>query len=191
MVRIFHMEPFSDFFFAFLLAAGKHKLTKTTSGAMRRRAAQLAAYSGPANAQDEGALRQFNTVSIIGPPSLHLFLSFQYPDRGGYVRPHRRYKFIVPIPKVATVFLFLAIAPPHLRAFIACCKMIAAYMALYGVATTLVAVFQCGPDVSVNWMSPGEPGVCIDLPAFWYAQFAVDISACVVMIGLPWWLFAS
>ncbi|KAK7934627.1 hypothetical protein PG985_000122 [Apiospora marii] len=101
------------------------------------------------------------------------------------------YKFIVPIPKIATVFLFLAIAPPHLRAFIACCKMMAAYMVLYCLVTTFAAIFQCGPNVSINWMNPGEPGTCIDLVTFWYAQFAIDISACVMMIGLPWWLFAS
>ncbi|KAK8063252.1 hypothetical protein PG996_007904 [Apiospora saccharicola] len=101
------------------------------------------------------------------------------------------YKFFVPIPKIATVFLLLAIAPPHLRAFIATCKLVAAYMGLYCLATTLVAIFQCGPDVANNWLRMSTEVGCVDLPTFWYAQFAIDISACVIMIGLPWWLFAS
>ncbi|KAK7964400.1 hypothetical protein PG988_011374 [Apiospora saccharicola] len=106
------------------------------------------------------------------------------------ITPHS-YKFFVPIPKIATVFLLLAIAPPHLRAFIATCKLVAAYMGLYCLATTLVAIFQCGPDVANNWLRMSTEVGCVDLPTFWYAQFAIDISACVIMIGLPWWLFAS
>lgn len=89
------------------------------------------------------------------------------------------------------MFLFLAIAPPHLRAFITCCKLVAAYMGLYCLATTFVAIFQCSPDVTNNWLRVTSQSGCVDLVTFWYAQFAIDISACVVMIGLPWWLFVS
>ncbi|KAK8112522.1 hypothetical protein PG984_013048 [Apiospora sp. TS-2023a] len=141
----------------------------------------------PQQTQKLKVLYVYSILSVICPQLLYAATVLTQVS----IYINHSYKFIVPIPKIATVFLFLAIAPPHLRAFIACCKMTAAYMVTYCVVTTFVAIFQCGPDVSINWLSPGKPGYCINLATFWTAQFAVDISACLIMVGLPWWLFAS
>ncbi|KAK8078782.1 hypothetical protein PG994_002589 [Apiospora phragmitis] len=85
----------------------------------------------------------------------------------------------------------MAIAPPQMRAFHTCCKIVATYMGMYCVATTIVSVFQCGPDLADNWIKAPDQRTYINVAAFWYAQFAIDITASVVMIALPWWPFAS
>ncbi|KAK7995591.1 hypothetical protein PG990_014364 [Apiospora arundinis] len=101
------------------------------------------------------------------------------------------YKFTAAISKMASVFLLMAISAPQMRAFNMFCKIFAAYMGLYCIATSLVAVFQCGTNIESNWDKSQDQSKCFFLPPFWYLHAIIDMVAMVIMIGLPWWLFAS
>ena len=92
---------------------------------------------------------------------------------------------------MASVFLLMAISAPQMRAFNIFCGIFAAYMGLYCIATSLVAVFQCGTNIESNWDKSQDQSKCFFLPPFWYFHAIIDMVAMVIMIGLPWWLFAS
>jgi hypothetical protein len=101
------------------------------------------------------------------------------------------YKFVSGIAKIATLFLLLAISTPQLRTFNTFCKCFAVYIAAYCIACSLATVFQCGTEFESNWNKSLPTDQCFTLPPFWYAHAAINISATMVMIGLPWWLFST
>jgi len=100
------------------------------------------------------------------------------------------YKFVSGMAKIATLFLLLAISTPQMRAFNIFCKVFAAYIGLYCIATSLATVFQCGTAFESNWNKELDQSQCFVLPPFWYSHAAINISATAIMAVLPWWLFA-
>lgn len=100
------------------------------------------------------------------------------------------YKFLSGIAKIATLFLLLAISMPQMRAFNLFCKVFAVYIAMYCLATSLATVFQCGTAISSNWTHAHDRSQCFELPPFWFAHAAINVSATAVMAILPWWLFS-
>ncbi|OKL57225.1 hypothetical protein UA08_07385 [Talaromyces atroroseus] len=101
------------------------------------------------------------------------------------------YKFVSGIAKIATLFLLLAIATPQMRAFHTFCKFFILYIAAYCLACSLATVFQCSTDFESNWNKALSQKKCFTLPPFWYTHAAINISATMVMIFLPWWLFST
>ncbi|EEA19344.1 conserved hypothetical protein [Talaromyces marneffei ATCC 18224] len=101
------------------------------------------------------------------------------------------YKFVSGIAKIATLFLLLAISTSTMRGFNLVCKCFIIYIALYCVGTALTTVFQCGTAFESNWNKTLPQGQCFKLPPFWYSHAAINTSATMVMVVLPWWLFSS
>lgn len=92
--------------------------------------------------------------------------------------------------KIASLFLFLAIATPDLHGFNIFCKSFIIYITLYSISTTLVTVFQCKLSFESNWNKMKDQSICFDQPPFWYAHGVINLTASFVMVFLPWWLFA-
>lgn len=57
------------------------------------------------------------------------------------------------------------------------------YIALYGIASIFVTIFQCTP-ISHVW-DKTEHGYCISLTAFWYAGAVANIIGDVAVLILP------
>jgi hypothetical protein len=100
------------------------------------------------------------------------------------------YKFVSGMAKIATLFLLLAISTPQMKAFNRFCKIFAAYIAAYCFACSIATIFQCGTSIRSNWNHSLDMSQCFTLPPFWYTHAAINISATIVMIFMPWWLFA-
>jgi hypothetical protein len=101
------------------------------------------------------------------------------------------YKFVSGIAKIATLFLLLAISTSTMYKFNLFCKCFIIYIALYCVGTALATVFQCGTAFASNWNKTLPQDQCFKLPPFWYSHAAINTSATMVMVVLPWWLFSS
>ena len=99
------------------------------------------------------------------------------------------YKFVSGMAKVATLFLLLAISTPQMKTFRLFCKIFAAYIFAYCIATSVATVFQCGTSFASNWNKALDQSQCFYLPPFWYTHAAINISATAIMAILPWWLF--
>lgn len=101
------------------------------------------------------------------------------------------YKFVSGIAKIATLFLLLAISSAQMRVFNTFCKAFIIYIAAYCLACSLTTIFQCRTDFASNWDKTLPQGQCFTLPPFWYSHAAINVSATMVMIFLPWWLFST
>lgn len=101
------------------------------------------------------------------------------------------YKFVSGIAKIATLLLLLAISMSTMRGFNLFCKCFIVYIALYCVATSVATIFQCGTSFESNWDKARPQDQCFTLPPFWFSHAAINTSASMVMIFLPWWLFSS
>lgn len=71
------------------------------------------------------------------------------------------------------------------------CKAFATYMGMFCMACSLVAVFQCGTHLKSNWDKTMDQSYCFKLPPFWYSHAVINVTATIVMVFLPWWLFAT
>ena len=101
------------------------------------------------------------------------------------------YKWTAGISKVASCFLFLAIATPHMTGFKTACYVLIVYQGLLSLCAAVATVFQCGLDIESNYISTNNQSHCFPKPPFWYAHGALTIVSSMCMVTLPVWLFAD
>jgi hypothetical protein len=101
------------------------------------------------------------------------------------------YKWTAGISKVASCFLFLAIATPHMTRFKTACYVLIVYQGLLSLCAAVATVFQCGLDIESNYISTNNQSHYFPKPPFWYAHGALTIVSSMCMVTLPVWLFAE
>jgi hypothetical protein len=100
------------------------------------------------------------------------------------------YKWTAGISKVASCFLFLAIASPQMTRFKTACYILIVYQTLLSLFSAIATVFQCGLDIESNYISTNRQVHCFPKPPFWYAHGALTIVSSLCMVTLPVWLFS-
>ncbi|RDW65585.1 hypothetical protein BP5796_10277 [Coleophoma crateriformis] len=93
------------------------------------------------------------------------------------------YKITINLTKASIVLLYLRIFPD--QRFRQICRGLLVLTALYGTATTLATVFQCGPFVTKAWDTSNSNGTCINTTGFWYANAGFNILADLIILVLP------
>lgn len=101
------------------------------------------------------------------------------------------YKWSAGISKVASCFLFPAIATPQMTKFKTACYVLIVYQGLPSLCAAVATVFQCGLDIESNYISTNNQSHCSPKPPFWYAHGALTIVCNMCMVKLPVWLFAD
>ncbi|KAI4224926.1 MAG: hypothetical protein L6R40_008403, partial [Gallowayella cf. fulva] len=92
------------------------------------------------------------------------------------------YKATLNLTKISILHLYLRIFT-NILWFRRLTLAIAAYIALYALATILATIFQCAP-VKRAWDREVE-GKCIDLTRFWYANAVHNVVSDVLVLALP------
>ncbi|KJX94469.1 CFEM domain-containing protein [Zymoseptoria brevis] len=98
------------------------------------------------------------------------------------------YAFTTFYTKVSLLFLYLRIWPAadqDNRRFRLCCKAVAVFLALAGIACILATIFACNP-ISYSWRYTNRAGgACVDRIAIAYSVGGINVVLDIIIIILP------